>query len=50
MMLGKVYAEGVLMGCLQPIVVKMIKIDNLICVGIIKVMPVFARLAPADKV
>ena len=49
-MLDKVYAESVLTGSMQPIIAKLLQVDSLLCMGIIKAMPAFARLAPADKV
>jgi hypothetical protein len=49
-MLDKDYAKSVSTGSMQPIIAKFIQVDSLLCMGIIKVMPAFARLAPADKV
>jgi hypothetical protein len=49
-MRAKNCAETELLGFMQPIVAKIIQVDSLLCVGVIKVMPVFGRLAPADQV
>jgi hypothetical protein len=47
---AKLCAEAETLGFMHPIIAKLIQVDMLLCVGIIKVMPVFGRLATADKV
>jgi hypothetical protein len=48
--MNKVYAETEMLGFMQPFIAKCMKVDALLCVGVVKAMPSFERLSLSYKV